>query len=464
MITTHYSKCLLIITFLLFSLVCFCHTVKLTSNPSKSLTFDKCYKDDNEVMPIEKLSLSVSDYIRSLTSGLNRFSINILRSLHNFESKDSSTGIVISPFSIWAALLVSYMGARGETSKELKAVLGLTNVPKYAAGITFQGVTLWNQSKRNTKDGNSKNGLYSMANRIFINDNLQLNECIKEHFGRDAQTMDFTKDPAKARRKINAWIENETNGKIKDLIPAGGITRWTTIVIANALYFHSKWQYQFDAAKTVSASFHVSPVESIQVPFMKLTANLMYGISETLKATILELPYSNQNFSMLIMLPDASQGIDSLIKELKPTHIDDILQNMFEDEISVEMPKFTAEHEFELAGPLYSMGVRNLFDPRFSDLSGFLAEDRKSANLTSNKNSIHDMSKKVTVNSVIHKVFVAVNEEGTEAAATTAMLMARSGRPAFPTRFVVDRPFLFMIRDKNTNIILFIGIVRRPSS
>lgn len=407
-----------------------------------SSSSEKCFQDSDSERPTD------------LTSGVNRFSINLFRSLHNFQPN----GIVLSPISVWTALLMCFVGSRGETNKELATVLGVSNNSKYAVAMKFQQV--WGQTN-NKKD--SSNGPYSMANRIFVNDELKLNYCIREHFGRDCQTLDFSRDPSKARKKINAWIESKTNGKIKDLIPAGGITRWTTIVIANALYFHSKWQYQFDSAKTVSGSFHVSPVETIQVPFMKLTANLMYGISETLRATILELPYSNQNFSMLIMLPDASQGIDSLVKELKPSHIDDILQNMFEDEISVELPKFNSEHEFELAGPLYSMGIRNLFDPRFADLSGFLADNQLSTNETG-RNSIHDPTKKVTVNSVVHKVFVSVTEEGTEAAATTAMLMARSGRPAFPTRFVVDRPFLYMIRDKNTNIILFIGSVRRPSS
>ncbi|XP_053207989.1 serine protease inhibitor 42Dd-like [Panonychus citri] len=437
-------------------------------------SYQKCY-DDDFVSNGHHLSDSPSNYSRSLISGLQKFSFDILRSLHNFESKDSSPGLILSPFSIWSALLVSYMGARHETDRELRSVLGLNNVPKHAVGMAYQGLRFWYQLKKNVSlvsKEPSKKMAYSIANKIFINDALTLNDCVKQHFATEAASMDFTSDPGSARQAINSWIEEETHGKIKDLIPVGGVTQWTTIIIANALYFHAKWYNQFDSAKTEVGTFHVTPAESIKIPFMKLTANLMYGVSETLRCTVLELPYANQDFSMLILLPDPSKGVDSLIRQLKPSHLDDIVSNMFDDEISVVLPKFKAEQELELAGPLYSMGIKKLFDPRFADLSGFFQPNPPASSSpptvsknVKSKNSTYDFklsTKGVTVNSVVHKVFISVNEEGTEAAASTAILIARSGRPAFPTRFVVNRPFLFLIRDTATNVILFIGIVRRP--
>ncbi|XP_015782976.1 serine protease inhibitor 42Dd [Tetranychus urticae] len=434
-----------------------------TSKPSSIGSYEKCYDDDD--VANGHLSDSPSEYSRTLISGLHKFSIDILRSLHNFESKDSSPGLILSPFSIWSALLVSYMGARHETDRELRSVLGLNNVPKHAVGMAYQGLRFWYQLKRNvslvTKE-TSKKQAYSIANKIFINDALTLNDCIKQHFATEAESMDFTSNPGGALKAINSWIEEETHGKIKDLIPPGSVTQWTTIIIANAIYFHAKWYNQFDASKTEIGTFHVTPVESIQIPFMKLTANLMYGVSEALRCTVLELPYANQDFSMLILLPDASKGVDSLVRQLKPSHLEDVVANMFDDEISVVLPKFKAEQELELSGPLYSMGIMKLFDPRFADLSGFFQPASANKN-GKNKNTTHELQTKgITVNSVVHKVYVSVNEEGTEAAASTAILIARSGRPAFPTRFVVNRPFLFLIRDTATNVILFIGIVRRP--
>ena len=198
----------------------------------------------------------------------------------------------------------------------------------------------------------------------------------------------------------------------------------------------------------------------------------MYGISETIKSTILELPYSNQEFSMIIILPDLSMGIDSLIKQIKVEHLEEILMNLYDDEIEVQIPKFKFEQEFELAGPLYSMGMKKIFDPRFSDFSGFLEQTNLTVsnsteddlNDVTNDDYFNRSNKKVIINSIIHKAFISCDEEGTEAAAATAVLIARSGRPAFPTVFFANRPFLFLVRDTTTNSISFMGLVRRPSS
>lgn len=159
----------------------------------------------------------------------------------------------------------------------------------------------------------------------------------------------------------------------------------------------------------------------------------MYGISESIKSTILELPYSNQEFSMVLILPDLQMGIDSLIKQIKVEHLDEIFMNLYDDEVEVQIPKFKFDQEFDLAGPLYSMGMKRIFDPRFSDFSGFLEPDNN--NSTENEISvnpsddyfINKSNKKVIINSVVHKSFIAVDEEGTEAAAATATLIARSG-------------------------------------
>jgi len=222
-------------------------------------------------------------------------------------------------------------------------------------------------------------------------------------------------------------------------------------VIANGVYFQSEWLYKFKPSP-INITFHVNPSESRELKFMTQTGNFMYGVSERLRCTALDLPYANQQFSMLILLPEMAQGVDRLIKMIQPGDIYEILNNMYDDEIRVSLPKFKMEQEFDLAGPLYSMGIKKMFDPRFADLSGFFAHTNDT-----------EGQKGVTVSTVIHKAMITVDENGTEAAAATAFLMARSGRPAFPTQFVADRPFLFFIRDTATNIILFVGAVRRPN-
>ena len=162
----------------------------------------------------------------------------------------------------------------------------------------------------------------------------------------------------------------------------------------------------------------------------------MYGVSESIKSTIIELPYANQEFSMVLILPVPQMGIDSLVKQLKVEHLEEILANLYDEEVEVQIPRFKFEQEFELAGPLYSMGMKRIFDPRFSDFSGFLEPpaNRSASNSTADElNDVNDdlfnnkLNKKVIINSVVHKAFISIDEEGTEAAAATATLIARSG-------------------------------------
>jgi len=155
---------------------------------------------------------------------------------------------------------------------------------------------------------------------------------------------------------------------------------------------------------------------------------------------------------MMIILPEIHRGVDALVRGLQPEDIYNIINNgLYYDDVEVWLPKFKMEQEFDLAGPLFSMGVKKLFDPRFADLSAFFTNDTKFDN-------------GVTVNNIVHKTAIEVNEEGTEAAAATAIVMSRSGRPLFPTKFVANRPFVFLLRDTATNVILFTGIVRRPNT
>ena len=427
-----------------------------TSNVSMlNDAFETCFNDNANG---ESLSDDTNDHSRSLIRGSHKFSLELLKFLSNFESKDSSEGLLISPFSVWSALIATYMGSRGDTEREIKQVLQIEDIPKPAVGMSYQGLQLWYQIKKNASTSNNKKYSYAAANRIFVNEKMKLNECIRDHFANEIVSLDFS-DGSAAAANINNWVADLTMGKIKELVSANSLSPWTQIVIANAVYFKSQWLYKFDEAKNERKDFQVTPTETIQLSFMSQTGNFMYGVNERLRATIVDLPYANQQFSMTIILPDHTRGLDSLIKMIKPDDLYDIFGNVFDDEVYVSIPRFKTEQEFELAGPLYSMGVKKLFDPRYADLTGFF--DTPSNKSASNDSALSQRG--ATINSVIHKASITVNEEGTEAAAATAFLMARSGRPAFPTRFVADRPFMYMIRDTNTNIILFIGAVRRPN-
>ena len=436
-----------------------------------------------------------ADHSRTLVAGLQRFSVNLLRSLHNFETREQSAGLLFSPFSVWGTMVVTLAGARGHSEQELLQALGLKGVPRANILLAYQGLRFWYELKYRSGGGlgstsnqtqarwqrvrsqllrpglgglsaaNAKqlvealtanngsmsgNGLFATANRLFFNSNLRLSRTVRENFGDELHSLDFVNQPEISRLKINSWIEQQTHSKIKDLLAPGCINSFTNIVITNAIYFQQKWLNLFEKEKTIDGPFQVNPTEEMTVKYMRNTANYMFGVSETLKCSVLELPYSNQDFSMLIVLPDVQLGIDGLIKQLRSDAFDNLLATMYDDEIQVQLPRFKFEQEFELAGPLYSMGVRRMFDPRYSDFSGFLEgsetatnnsnnnqNNRRASNVTvSADDSLNDLhsdlsgrqgEQRVIINSVVHKAYIAVNEEGTEAAAASAMLIARSG-------------------------------------
>lgn len=316
--------------------------------------------------------------------------------------------------------------------------------------MAFNGIQMWQKLKGTNS---TKKTHFTDVNKIFVSDRLRIKACFRDIFPSIIEKKNFAVQPEKALESINEWVKNQTHSKIVDLLPSGSINVGTKVVVANAIYFKSIWAHQFDVSKTTKEKFFVTPEETLMVDMMRMTdssTNLLYGISEKLQATAVELPYSNQEHSMVIILPSAERGLDALLRDLTVPDLQELLNNMVDDDVNLVIPKFTAEQEFELAGPLYSIGFKKMFDPRYVDLSGIFA-DESDRNMTA-------------LNSVIHKSYIKVNEEGTEATAATALIFARSGRPLFPTEFVANRPFLYILRESSTNMILFVGTVRRPKA
>lgn len=445
---------LIILTVLLIS-------TSLTATKISSKT-KNCFTENDQQLSDNKVStLSPSELSQILIEGSHSFAFDLLKALHKFEAKDNSTGLLLSPSSVWSALLITYMAAKGETETELQSKLRLKGIPKSSVGMAYQGLRLWNDLKRNVSkmsESMSEKTVLRQANRIFLNNSTKLNPCFEEYFDTDITQMDFSSNPTKSVEEINDWVRDETNGKITDLIPNGAINPWTKMIITNAVYFQSKWLQQFNKELTTNASFFVSPTDELPVQLMTAETTLMYGLSERLQATAIELPYANPDYSMLVILPDIGRGLDSMITTMTPSDLYDLVADMYDDEVTVQLPKFKVRQTFELAGPLYSVGIRSLFDPRFADLSSLF-------DAVSNDSLDSEVKKSgdgFALNSVVHRSYIAVDEEGTEAAAATAMVYARSGRPVFKTQFVANRPFLYLIRDISTNFILFLGTVRKP--
>lgn len=378
--------------------------------------------------------------VNKLVNGSLQFGLDLFRLLYN-EHNNISSGLFVSPFSIWSALAVTLMGAKGQTKQQISNVLGVRGLDKIVIAKAYNKL-----HHRDTSESNSNN-TYRLANKLFFQMNSSLRQCILEYFPADIMRVDFRADPEGSRQSINQWVEDQTNNKIKDLLPPFSVNPTTNFVIANAVYFKGTWLKQFDTRNNRKARFLTGPGQQKEVEMMFTTDVFLYGISETLQCTAVELPYSGHELSMVILLPEQSDsGLDNLIRLITPSRLHELSNSMYPHQVLLYLPKFHIENDFDLAETLQRLGLRDIFNPVFADLSGFTGH------------------RDITVDAVRHKTYVDVNEEGTEAAAATGILALRISRPDGPTLFKANHPFFFYIRDNRSNLILFMGTVNSPQN
>nr|AEB40054.1 serpin SMSB4 variant [Sarcoptes scabiei] len=382
-----------------------------------------------------------------MIDGSRHFGLRLFQILNLFEPKTSSPGLVYSPISVWSTLILTYLGSDGVTEQELSQKLKLNQLPKPWVALAYRSLK-WRKDFNVLKlmQNHTDATQVCSANKLYINDHLPCERCFRTIFGDEIEMKSFSSRPQDLYLNHD-WVRVKLRTYSKSFGPES-ISSNTNIVMINAVYFKSFWAQQFDSSKTKKQRFYVSMNEELEADMMTMdSVSVMYGISEELRASAVEIPYSNPDYSFLIILPDITRSLDSMIRTLTWNKIQLLLQNMYDDEVKLMIPKFRSEQEFELAGPLFSLGIKKLFDPRYANPQFYFYEFQQS---------------RVALDSVIHKSFISVDEEGTEAAAATAVIFARSGRPAFPTEFIADRPFLYIIRDVSSNQLLFIGTVRRP--
>ena len=346
---------------------------------------------------------------------------------------DGDENLFLSPYSISSALAMVYGGARGETAEQMNTTLHLGG-----PDATHPAFSLLRQ-KFNTI-GESDHVQLSVANSLwpqhdyaFLPGYLAF---AKEYYGTKIEAVDFRNETEAARLKINGWAENKTSGLIKDLIPEGLLEPMTRLVLANAIHFKGDWAAQFNPERTRPAPFQLSDGTPVKVPMMSQTETFKLANAEGFRA--LELPYEDDDLSMLVVVPNDPDGLPALEETLSPEWIETLRFN--EQEVMVQLPKFKLEWKFELGKTLADMGMPLAFSDH-ADLSGM------------------DGSRDLSVGFVVHKAYVEVNEEGTEAAAATAVGIRAT---SMPTIFAANQPFLFLIRENTTGAILFIGRVTDP--
>ncbi|MCY3018585.1 MAG: serpin family protein [Planctomycetota bacterium] len=349
-----------------------------------------------------------------------------------------------SPNSVEMALAMAYAGARGETAAQMAKVLHLP-----AKGDALHkdfGAFLKELNAELGPDGKPRGYQLSVANALwgqkgyaFLPEYLDLT---KTSYGAGLSELDFKTDAEGARKTINTWVEKETKDKIKDLIPPGTLTPLTRLLLTNAVYFKGLWADQFAKAATKDEPFHLGAGGDVECPMMHRTGR--YAFKEGAGFTALQLPYRGRELSMIVLLPNAVDGLPKLEKDLTSANLAAWTQGFGSAEVQVALPRFKITAEFMLGDTLHAMGMSDAFNAAAADLSGM------------------DGKRDFSISAVIHKAFVDVNEEGTEAAAATAVVMLGRAAPARPKVFCADHPFLFLIRHEKSGAILFMGRLATP--
>jgi serpin B len=365
------------------------------------------------------------------------FAIDLYREL-----RASEGNIFFSPYSVSTALAMTYAGARGNTEKEmaqtLRFSLGRENLHAAFEGIASRLNSLQKEENLTLRVANS---LWPQRDYAFRDEYVSL---IKKYYGVSITPVDYKRARETARKMINRWVQQRTQDKIKDLIRPGILTALTRLVLVNAVYFKGDWEYPFNTERTKDVPFYLSLHNTVQVPMMKQKQEFKYAEMETLQ--VLELPYAKGGLSMMVLLPRESDGLKRLEKDLTAERIIQWKRRMTMREVLVFLPKFRMTSMFRLDKRLMNMGMVDAFCDSKANFAG----------MDSRSNWLY-------IGAVLHKAFVDVNEEGTEAAAATAVVMVAKAIPTPPPVFRADHPFLFLIQDNKTGSILFVGRVVDPT-
>ena len=383
--------------------------------------------------------------LAGLTRGNTDFALDLHRALAQREGN-----LFYSPYSISLALAMTSAGARGETERQMADTLRF-RLPLDRLHPAFNALDLALASRGEGAAGQDDGGFrLSIANSVWGQEGHEFLtaflDVLAEHYGSEIRRTDFRRDPEVARVRINDWVADETEDRIEDLIPPGAISPLTRLVLANAIYFNAAWHLPFDENATSPGPFHPLGGGQVEAPMMRQEARLGYARGDGYQAV--ELLYDGGEMSMAILLPNEGR-FREFEESLAGSRVDGILEDLETRPVLLTMPKFEVKASFGLSDTLKAMGMPDAFNGSAADFSGMdgascLAGDGECLLITD----------------VVHQAFVSVDEAGTEAAAATAVIVGvKSVEPDPPIRLTVDRPFIFLVRDRATGAVLFLGRV-----
>lgn len=410
------------------------------------------FKDDNQIKSQDfiksnlarELNPSINhDQLQTLAEDNRAFAISFYQL-----AREEDENIIFSPLSLSLALSMALEGAESTTEQAMLNGLNLS-LPKQRIHPGFNALlrSIEDSGKAVEDDMTGNPFMLNIANSIWGQSDYEFNQdflnTLALNYGAGIHTVDFKTNPEPAREAINHWVEEETNNKIRDLIPSGAIDPLTRLVLANAIYFNGSWLHPFNKNLTGQAPFTTLDDSLITVDMMSLPGErFLYKQGDGYQA--INLPYLSTDFAMTVLIPD--QGAFQIFEQSLTTEkLQSIFNTMTFERVDLQMPSFDYETTINANEILSALGMDEAFDPERADFSGITAEED------------------LMITDVLHKATITVDEEGTEAAAATAVIIGvTSAMPEDPINLVIDRPFLFLIQHRPTGTILFMGRVISP--
>lgn len=374
--------------------------------------------------------------IAALAQGNTDFGLTLYQRLAAKEGN-----LFLSPYSISNAFGMCYAGARGNTAAEMKTTLrfNLADDRLHPAFAKLIG-QLNAEGKKRPFQLTVANRLWGQKDYGFLPEFSKIGQ---DHYGAGLEEVDYVGATEAARLKINGWVEEKTKDKIKDLIPKGVLNDLTRLVLTNAIYFKAPWMNPFDPKQTKPGDFQLANGKTVKAPMMHSHDRGNFAAFDAF--SMVQIPYEGHEQSMIVLLPKKNDGLSDLEKKLTSENLNTWMKKLSTHIVDLKLPKFKVTAEFKLNDVLKEMGMKDAFVFGKADFSGMAT------------------SEKLYITAVLHKAFVDVNEAGTEAAASTAIVVGTRSLPP-PATFHADRPFIFLIRDHRTGTILFLGRVANPAS
>ncbi len=374
--------------------------------------------------------------IKSIARDNNLFTLDLYNQL-----KMTDGNLFFSPFSIFTALAMTWAGARENTAVQMAETLHFTEKPAQFHLAIGDLISQLNAVQKETNvELSIANAIWAQKGYQFLDEFFRI---VQQSYQADFKQVDFSRAAESARQAINAWVEQQTNERIKDLLPPKVLNALTRLVLVNAIYFKGFWDNQFKSRDTREMEFWLLTEVAVKVPMMHQEHQFGYWENDWLQ--IIEMPYKEESLSLIVLLPKEKTGITDLEQKLNFENMMAWQSRLRKRKVIVFFPKFKIESQFSLGQTLSLMGMPDAFDPELADFSAMVGQ------------------KELYISAVIHKAFLEVNEEGSEAAAATGVVVSVTSIAPSPPIFKADHPFVFFIRDNKSQSILFLGRMLNPA-